>query len=270
MDDQRFLRASQLREEGKFREAIDEFLRIAEDVVDPVDKAGVLLNIAATFQSLGEYDQARKELSSARGLIGSPDTSSVEFAKDSRLLQLEVSLDFEEADILSFEGRIQEALAKFDLMLKKYGPRLREAELRESYEMIQSRRGFILGDLGRCKEALPILEEAESFESRKAEIYFYLAHCYVSERQYENAQGKFTQALVLGLPHNLEYRAHCELGIVQYRLKNYTQAKEEFVRCGSTADSEYLKEAQIWKWLEITCRSLGLKDEADRYARLAT
>lgn len=269
MDDQRFLKACQLRDHGKLTEAIDEFRRIAEDTRDPIDKAGVLLNVAATLRALSEFGKAREELSAVQSLVASSDDSSVEALRDPRLLQLEVSLDFEEADICGYEGKLDEALAKFDLLLKKYGRMLKEPELRESYEMIQARRGFILADLGRCKEALPTLEEAESFEERKAEIYFYLGHCYLTDRKYGRAAEKLVNALRLGLPRSLEYRAHCELGIAHYRLKDYTQAKVEFEKSAETADAEYIQQAQIWKWLENTSQVLGLKDQAERYSRLA-
>lgn len=135
-------------------------------------------------------------------------------------------------------------------------------------EMAQARRGFLLADLGRWKEALPILEEAESFEGRRSEILFYLGHCYVSGGDYSKAKGKIIEALRLGLPRNLEFRAHCELGMAYYRLKDYAQAKLEFERCATNGDPEYIKQAQIWMRLENTCRYLGLKEDADRYASL--
>jgi tetratricopeptide (TPR) repeat protein len=269
MDDQQFLKACQLRDDGKLTEAIDEFRRIAEDTRDPVDRAGVLLNVAATLRALSEFTKAREELRAARSLAASSDASSAQALRDPRLLQLEVSLDFEEADICGYEGKLDEALTKFDLLLKKYGQTLKEPELRESYEMIQARRGFLFADLGRCKEALPVLEEAESFEERKAEIYFYLGHCYLTDCEYARAAGKLVNALRLRLPRSLEYRAHCELGIAYYRLKDYAQAKLEFEKSAETADAEYIQESQIWKWLEDTSRTLGLKDQADRYSKLA-
>jgi len=269
MDDQRFLKACQLRDDGKLNEAIEEFRTLAAGTEDPVDKAGVFLNVAATFQALGEYDRARQQLRAARTLVLPSDDLSIAASQDRRLVQLEVSFDFEDADISSYEGKLEEALAKFDLLLKKYKQVLEEPELRESYEMTQARRGFILADLGRCKEALPILEEAESFEGGKGEICFYLGHCYLASRDYSRAVRKLDEALRLGLPRRLEYRAHCELGTAYYQLKDYAKAKLEFERSAETADAEYIQQAQIWKWLENTSRNLGLNDEADRYSRQA-
>jgi tetratricopeptide (TPR) repeat protein len=269
MDDERFLKACELREDGRLREAIDVFRTIAQNTEDPVDKAGVLLNVATTLKVLGEYDQAREQLEVARTLMVSSNDPHAVARRDHRVSQLEVSIEFDDADILSHEGKIEEALAKFDLLLKKHEQRLKEPEFRESYEMIQSRRGFILADLGRSKEALPILEEAESFEGRKAEIRFYLGHCYLADHDYSRAKEKFVEALKIGLYLRLEYRAHHELGIAYYGLKEYAQAKLEFEKGAEKADPEYIQQAKIWKWLENTSRTLGLKDEADRYSKLA-
>jgi len=273
MDDGRFLKACQLQDDGKFKEAIDEFLTIAEDTEDPVDKAGVdkagvYLNAATTLKVLGEYEQGRSLLGVARSLLASSHTLQLESDRDVEVLVLEMRLDFDEADFLSHEGKIEEALAKFDLLLKKYGQTMQEAEFRATYEMTQARRAFILADLGRCKEALPILEEAESFKGRKAETRFYLGHCYLANDNYSKAMGRLLEALRIGLYQRLEYRAHCELGIVYFTLKDYEQAKLEFEKCAETADEEYMQQAQIWKWLENTSRVLGLKEEADRYSKL--
>jgi tetratricopeptide (TPR) repeat protein len=269
MDDQRFLKAIQLRDGGRLKEAVDEFYKIAEESEDPVDKAGVLLNLAATLRPLNEFSKAREELNAARRLVASLDDSPVGTLRDPRLLQLELSLDFEDADISGYEGELEEALEKFDLLLREYGQTLKEPEFRESYEMIQTRRGFLFADLGRCKDALPVLEEAETFESRKAEIYFYLGHCYLTDRDYARAAERLINALRFGLPRILEYRAHCELGIAYYSLKDYIQAKLEFEKCAETGDAEYIQQAQIWKWLENASRILGLRDEAERYSKLA-
>jgi tetratricopeptide (TPR) repeat protein len=268
MDDQGFLQASQLRDEGKFREAIEKFLSIAEITEDPIDKAGVVLNVATTFKALGDYDEARRQLRVARDLFLAAGRSPEAAQKDKRVLQLGVSLAFEEADICSFEGKIEEALAKFDRALDEVrNYRLEEPELRELYQMIQMRRAFILADLGRCKEALPILEEAESFDGPKGETLFYLGHCYLADRDYRNAAQRLTRSLEIGLARRLDYRAHCELGIAYYRLAAYAKAILEFEKSVETGDKEYIEEAQIWKWLENSSRALGLDDQAERYSK---
>ncbi len=135
--------------------------------------------------------------------------------------------------------------------------------------MTQANRAFLLADLGPWKESLSILEEAGKFQNFKEEIAFYLGHCYLSAHDYVRAEEKLIEALRLGLPQNLEYRAHCELGMVYASLGNYIQAKSEFESCAEKANTGYIKQAQLWKRLQAVCRALGLKDEVERYARLA-
>jgi hypothetical protein len=53
-----------------------------------------------------------------------------------------------------------------------------------------------------------------------------------------------------------------------YNLQDYTKAKEEFEKGAQMADASYIKESQIWRWLELTCRALGLNSEAERHARM--
>lgn len=271
MDDQRFLQACKLRDEGRREQAIQEFLKIAQITQDPVDKAGVLLNAATTLKALGDYDEARRQLNEARDLFAHLKFRTHEGRRDSRVPQLKLGLEFEEADIYSFEGRIEEALSKFDQAFNEVvNYDLGLPEFRESYEMIQTRRAFILGDLGRCKEAIPILEEAESFENLNAEIFFYLGHCYLALRDYSKAKEKLILALEMGLPQRLRYRAYCELGIAYFRLNDYAKALVEFKKSAETADEEYTREAQIWRWLEESSRALGLDDQANGYSKLAS
>jgi tetratricopeptide (TPR) repeat protein len=96
--------------------------------------------------------------------------------------------------------------------------------------------------------------------------------CFASDSKilgndYKRAQEKLTEALKLGgLPIWLEYRAHFELGTTYYHLKDYEKAKHELEKAAEQADADYVRQSDIWKWLEMTCRVLGLQAEADFYA----
>jgi tetratricopeptide (TPR) repeat protein len=258
-----------LRDEGKLREAVHEFLRIADATKDPIDKANISLYAAVTLKALGDYAAALKLLGAAGRLIVAQGSRVSSAMPDARLALLEVSLDFEVADIHRFEGRNEEALAEFSTTLEKYSQRLNEPDLRVARESIQACRGFILADLGRWKESMPILEQAQSYTEYKEGIAFYLGHCYLAAGNYAGAAERLTEALKLGLPHSLEYRAHYELGIALYELRDYAAAKRGFEHCARTADKSYLSDGAIWKWLQATCRNLGLKDEVQYYSRLS-
>jgi tetratricopeptide (TPR) repeat protein len=257
-----------MRDEDKFSEAYEEFLRIAETTEDRIDKAGALLYASKTLKLLERYDDATCQLNAARTVAAeylAPNSSA-----DERVIYLEVYLDFEDADLFWKRGQNEEALAKFDVVRKKHQQVLREPDFREVHEIIEACRAFILADLGRWKEAMPVLEKAGSFTEYKEGIAFYLGHCYLSALDYTRAEEKLSEALRLGgLPHSLQYRAHFELGQAYYKLQDYAQAKRELEKCAETADESYLRDGIIWKYLEATCRSLGLKDEARHYANLS-
>jgi tetratricopeptide (TPR) repeat protein len=267
MDEQRFLNACQMREENKFSEAYEEFLKIAETTEDRIDKAGALLYAGMTLKLLERYEDAKCQFIAARTVAAeylSPNSSV-----DERVGHLELYLDFEDADLYWKQGENEEALTRLSNFFETYAERMREPEFRPIYESVQARRAFILADLNRWKEAMPILEAARSFTEYKEGIAFYLGHCYLAAHDYSRSEERLIEALRLGLPHSLDYRAHCELGMAYYSLEEYAKAKLEFELGARKADPSYIKQSQIWKWLEVTCLKLGLKDEARYYACLS-
>lgn len=57
---------------------------------------------------------------------------------------------------------------------------------------------------------------------------------------------------------------HCALGKAYHKLEDYTQAKLELEKGARMAGPSYIRQAQLWKWLEITCRHWGLTQEAEQ------
>src|SRR5438477_11758433 len=269
MDEKRLLHACELVDEGKYSEAYNEFIQLAENTPDTRARAWPAIYAANTLQRLGEEEAATAQLSAARTLIETHRSSSP--ATNEVFAAAESFLDFEDANLLWLRGgSLEGALSRFDAALKKHELALKDPRARGLYEAIQIRRAFILADLGRWKESLPLLEEIKSPQEYTEGVAFYLGHCYLAAHDHIRAEQKLTEALRLGgLPHSLEYRAHCELGMAYYQLQDYRQAKRELEKCAAKADESYLKGGTIWKYLEATCRALKLKDEADHYASLA-
>ena len=267
MDEAHLVRACELVDQERYVEAYDEFMQLAESTADPLEKVWPLLYAANTLQTLGREEAATSQLSTVRKLIEHHRSSSS--AMDEKFAAAETFLDFIDSNVLWLRGGSKEAaLARFDGVLHRHGQALKDPRARGLYEGIQIRRAFLLADLGRWKEAMPILEDIKSPQEYKEGIAFYLGHCYSSAGDYGKAVHWLTQALKLGLPKRLEYRAHCELGTAFYHLGEYAQARAEFQKGAQMADAQYIKESQLWRWLELTCRALGLKSEADEYARM--
>jgi tetratricopeptide (TPR) repeat protein len=182
MDEERFLHGCQLRDEGKLTEAYNEFSHLAENTADPFDKAGALLYAANTLELSGQVEAATAKIRAVRSLIEEHRTPMS--VRDEKFAALELFLDYEDANLLWRRGENPEAaLNRFDATLKKHkldaankkdslAPIDRHS--RDSYESIQIRRAFILADLGRWNEALPILEGIESPQEFREGVAFYL------------------------------------------------------------------------------------------------
>jgi tetratricopeptide (TPR) repeat protein len=275
MDEPKFLKACHLRDSGELAEAYREFIDVAEGASDPLDKAGALLYACNALEMAGRIEEAISTLTEAQALM---ENCRHESGVKEKREGFELFLDYEAANLLWLRGKsLQAALDKFEAAIKKHhlgalvnkhNLTSKEAFTHSFYESIQIRRAFILADLGRWKEAMPILENIESPQEYKEGIAFYLGHCYLHAHDYNKAVNYLTQALKLGLPKSLEYRAYCESGMSFYRLGEYARAKMEFEKCARIGDAKYIKESQIWKWLEYACRALGLKSEAEEYARM--
>jgi tetratricopeptide (TPR) repeat protein len=267
MDEEHLERACELVDQQRYVEAYDEFMLLAENTADPVEKAWALLYAVNTLQTLGREEAATSQLSAVRKLIERhrPPSSAI----DEKFAAAEAFLDFIDANLVWLRsGGTEAALARFDGVLYKHEKALKDRRAREFCEGIQIRRAFILADLGRWKEAMPLLEGIKSPQEYKEGVAFYLGHCYSSANDYGRAVDCLTQALKLGLPKPLEYKAHCELGAASYHLGEYAQARAELQMGAQMADAQYIEESQIWRWLELTCLALGLKSEAEEYAHM--
>jgi hypothetical protein len=55
--------------EGKYAEAHKEFIQLAEDTPDPLEKAWPLIYAANTLQTLGQEEAATAQLSAVRTLV---------------------------------------------------------------------------------------------------------------------------------------------------------------------------------------------------------
>jgi tetratricopeptide (TPR) repeat protein len=267
MDEEHLDRACELVAQERYVEAYREFIQLAENTADPLEKAWPLLYAVNTLQTLEQDEAATNQLSSVRKLIEKHRTP--DSAKDENFVAAEIFLDFVDATILwRRKGSEMEVLARFDAVLHKHEQALKNERTRGLYEGIQIRRAFVLANLGHWKDALPILESVKSPEEYEEGVAFYLGHCYVQAGEYGKAKPHLVESLDLGLPPHLEYRARFELGIVYMALGGYARAKIEFEKALQTADAEYLKNGSVWKRLEICCRQLGLQEEAEQYARM--
>lgn len=156
MDEKRLLYACELVAEGKYPEAYNEFIELAESTPDPIERAWPLIYAANTLQTMGQEEAATAQLSAARALIEKHRPS--DSATNEMFAAAESFCDFEDANLIWLRGgSLEAALSRFEAALKKHKLALKDPRARGLYEAIQIRRAFILADLGRWKEALPTL-----------------------------------------------------------------------------------------------------------------
>jgi tetratricopeptide (TPR) repeat protein len=265
-----FKQALTLRDQGKFKESADLLLSLAIATDDLFEKAGMLLNLTDTLKAAGTLDLARTQLNAARELLIFPPNTVLGNADDENRRMLLIWAELEDASIVGADEKLQkEALASLNKTLADHQSELCRPNFAEIYQAVQRDRGFLLTNLGSFAEALPILEEVDSADPHDRWTLFYLGFCYSCTGKFPDAQRKLEEAIRLGLTPDYEGRARCALGASYYELGDYARAKSELEQGVKTASPRYVKKSGIWKWLEYTCVSLGLKAEAEHYRRLA-
>jgi tetratricopeptide (TPR) repeat protein len=190
-------------------------------------------------------------------------------AEQDEFVRVTVGIEIEEAGVLVTEGKIEAAIERLAAALARFKDEIQEPTRIEIYDEIQTRRAYFLADLDQFEKAIPILEEAKHRRNDDTIFLFYLGHCYFKAKRLGEAQQKLERALTLGPRPRIAFQAHGSLGMVLYETGDYRRAKDELETSAKLAAPDYIKHAQIWKWLEYTCMSLGLKEEARRYGQLA-
>ena len=180
-----------------------------------------------------------------------------------------VGIEVEKSEILTAEGHFEEAILHFSQTVEEYEPLLIERKLYDVLDDVRMRRAYLWADLGSSEKAKKSLEGMESRQGHNAKFLFYLGHCCSVTKELGRAQQLLKTAISLGPPPEIAFQAHCSLGMVFYELGEYESAKVELELGAQDATPRYLKEAKIWKWLEYTCISLGLRADAERYGQLA-
>jgi tetratricopeptide (TPR) repeat protein len=261
--------ACALRDQGKLREAYEAFLLAAQNTDNILEQAGLLLNAADALRESGEYELAKKRLDSVRELLSVSRTGSLSPSDRDEFLRLAVGAEVEEAQIWSDGGQVEKAIQEMTKLLEQHESELKQRNLFDSLDYVHMRRAYLWADTGAFEKAKPRLEEMESRQHQNPVFLFYLGDCCVATKEFSKARQKLEKAISLGLPPHFDFQAHCSLGMALYELGEFAGAKLELERGVHTATPRYINEAKIWKWLEYTCISLGLKEDAERYGQLA-
>lgn len=266
--DRLFREGTDLEAKGKYREAAQIFLNLSAIAENGMLKINSLIHATHALKETGQLKAARDLLEKTRSFLSIVSDGQLDGAEKEYIHGLEINLDLEAARITAGEGNAQGAVAELELLLAKHRSNLQIPSFAEIYRMVRRERACLLADLGRFEDALTELEDLNSNAPRDSWILFNLGYCYRCMERYSDAQLKLEEAIKIGLTRDFEGRAHCILGAASYELGEYVRAKSELEVGVRMAAPHYIRGSRIWRLLEYTCVSLGLKDKADFYASL--
>ena len=258
-DTERLNHAVELRDAGKVEEALGEITALAQSTPDPEAKATLLLNEARCYRLLGRLPEAKEHLALARRVM--PKTEGLLY-----LLEEDAILHWHEGDRAT-------ALKILDGLHAQYGRYLIPGGHEELSMRVESSRGMLLAELGRYSEAAPLLEH--SFESNspgidKEAVLHDLGLSYLQLGRHADARRVLERLLKEGTRADLTAHAHLYLGDAYFHERAYARAMMEFEWCLAHAGEHKIPIPYLYKWLAVTARALGMKEDAERYEKLAT
>jgi tetratricopeptide (TPR) repeat protein len=260
-------RAIALRDSRNLKEAYAVYMSVAEETDNSLERAEILLTTVSILVELGDAEGARSQLKIVNKLVAADGSFG---DVEEQTIQMRVSLASELLEIMvsSLEGKTREAVTLYDRFLRNHKEEFEKPEFEDLGQAAKGERAILLADGGFFKQALPTFEELVSEDQDNAILNFYLGYCYISVAEYGKAKQLLEKSIKQGLPPHFEFRAHSALGMALYQSGHFSHAKLELERGLKSANPRFVKEAQLWKWLHLTCKNLGLKQEAEYYSKL--
>jgi tetratricopeptide (TPR) repeat protein len=247
-----------LRDAGKVEEALGELAALGESTSDPEEKAALLGNESTCLVILGRHAEAKEKLALARKIA--PETQS------------RLYLDFAEAGLYLDEGRCDEALEILDNLRRHYNEILSSAGHRDLNERIRVYRATALVALARFGEARRVLEECLRFQlsaDDQQHVLYNLGVCCVRLGERERGKRALLEALEKGLHGRNAVSAHYYLGTIYFEEGAYAKALMELEWCLAHVEQGQVPKKHVCEWLASAARALGMKEDAERYDRLA-
>jgi tetratricopeptide (TPR) repeat protein len=249
--------AISVRDSGDQEGALAEFRSLIDKTEDPFERATLIGNEANILIVLHRFAEAKLSLKRARATA--QDDSS------------EAHADYQEALLCIQEGRYSDALHFHERIFRKYPHIVRDPQNRYLYEALQADRGTVLCILGRAQEAIPILEEALTYEisdEKKGRAFYDLGFCYQGTKQDEKAEVAFEQARRLCKDPRVLVGARYSLGALYGKKGQWGKALQELEWCEEHFVNCDVPRDYVYGWLFKVLRAIGRPDEAERYRKL--
>lgn len=158
------------------------------DLDEPLERAASLLEDAERRGEQGRFEDAERLAIEAKNLVEGNWQACAE-------------IDLFRARTLLQAQRLEEGVRNLTAILTEYADLFKNPNSREVYEMVQLQRAFSLVHLEKSDEALPLLEEALSFQLEKdvqSDLHCHLGRCYHERSRYPLAKEHFERADALG------------------------------------------------------------------------
>jgi tetratricopeptide (TPR) repeat protein len=228
------------------------------DVDEPLKRAAALFEEAERCQEQSRFEDAEKLLVEAKNLVPGKHQAHAE-------------IDLLRAISLLKMKETEEGVKSLKAILADYAEWFKNPDSRDVYEMVQIQRAFSLVHLERSEEALPLLEEALSFQLERevqSDLHCHLGRCYHERSQYALSKKHFERADALGVGDDWQSAFHYYFGYTLYELKDFQRAKRQFILCVQAGDSGP-PGSMRYAMLAAASRKLGEHSEARRYQEKA-
>jgi tetratricopeptide (TPR) repeat protein len=221
---------------------------------EPLKRVALLLEDAGRCQEQGRVEDAEKFIAEAKNLAAGNQQACAE-------------VDLFRAISLLEANKREQGVQNLSAILAEYADWFKNPASRDVYEIVQLQRAFSLVHLERNEEALPLLEEASSFQLDRAvqsDLHCHLGRCYFERSQYSLAKEHFEHADSLGVGDDWRPGFHYYFGYTLYELRDFQRAKRQFILCLQSGDPGP-PESMRYAMLAATSRKLGEHSEARRY-----
>jgi tetratricopeptide (TPR) repeat protein len=257
MDWKKFYELLSLDRSGKPEEALLGFRALLTAGDSTQDQVAVLVAIAGALRKLGRASEASQTLDQIYTMAG--------------IDQIEAAPAFYLDACLKIDAREwNEALELLDRAIVDDTSTSSSAQDKNFYQSVREKRGIVLYELGRYREAAQVLEDSVKFagEDEKPAIQYYLGRCSYNLGDLTRSIRALEEALSGNLHCEWVPSAHYILGLAHHWREEYARALLQFEWC-----IEHDQDGRVAKWKVLTAlvntlKALGMKHEAAKYASL--
>jgi tetratricopeptide (TPR) repeat protein len=238
---------------GDYSGALQEFESLERRSWHPQDIAALRFFRATCLTDLGRAEDALKRIS--------------EVDKNQLIFSKQIDYEYERARIERALGHTREALDLVRIALKMVDAASDKAEVSVVSRGLETLRGILLAESGRCEEALPVLEAVPTDDDGWAEARIRLGDCKIRKKLYREALEHYLSVTSSSKELDPIHRktALRNVGCAYYYMGNYRKAIEYLTKVEHGYDGHPDLKAELCGVLASAYSRLGMTQEAAKY-----